>query len=68
MYFFDHGGIPLHAGDGVTYFLVLSGFLFCWIFTREWKLNQKIDLKRVFRIMPAFLSRGHISYISEVHS
>ena len=56
---FDHGGIPLHAGDGVTYFLVLSGFLFCWIFTREWKLNQKIDLKkfylrRTFRIMPAF--------------
>ena len=56
---FDHGGIPLHAGDGVTYFLVLSGFLFCWIFTREWKVHQKINLKkfyirRLFRIMPAF--------------
>jgi peptidoglycan/LPS O-acetylase OafA/YrhL len=56
---FDHGGIPLHAGDGVTYFLVLSGFLFCWIFAREWKTSQKINLKkfylrRIFRIMPAF--------------
>lgn len=56
---FGHGGLPLPAGDGVTYFFVLSGMLFSWMFQKEWDKNGKIDfkgfyLRRTFRILPAF--------------
>ena len=55
----DHGGIKFHAGDGVTYFFVLSGFLFSWLSEREWQKTNDINfkkfyLRRTFRIMPAF--------------
>jgi peptidoglycan/LPS O-acetylase OafA/YrhL len=45
--------------DGVACFLVLSGLLFCWLFSKEWNLTQTISLKkfyfrRTLRIIPAF--------------
>ncbi|MFI5361865.1 MAG: acyltransferase family protein [Elusimicrobiota bacterium] len=54
-----HGGLGLPAGDGVTYFFVLSGLLFSWLFQKEWAAHGRIDFKqfyvrRAFRIIPAF--------------
>lgn len=56
---FDHGGLKAPAGNGVTYFFVLSGFLFSWLFQKEWNKKGKINfksfyLRRTYRILPAF--------------
>ncbi|MCA8986633.1 MAG: acyltransferase [Planctomycetaceae bacterium] len=55
---FDHGGIQHSGGDGVTYFFVLSGFLFSWLFSRQWEKEGSISFRRYYwrrtmRIMPA---------------
>ncbi len=55
----DHGGIKFSAGDGVQFFLILSGFLFTWLFCIEWEKTKTLDVRRFFlrrfmRLMPAF--------------
>jgi len=58
MVLFDHGGINHLGGDGVTYFFVLSGFLFSWLLCRQWERNKSISFRRFYfrrtcRIVPA---------------
>ncbi len=58
MVLLDHGGIQHLGGDGVTYFFVLSGFLFSWILCRQWERDKTISFRRfyfrrTFRIVPA---------------
>ena len=55
----DHGGFHFSSGDGVMFFLVLSGFLFTWLFCAELEKTGTIDIKRFYvrrfmRLMPAF--------------
>lgn len=55
----NHAGLHLPIMDRVTFFLVLSGFLFCWIYARQWEKAQRFEfksfyLKRAIRILPAF--------------
>jgi len=56
---FYHGGITIPIADGVTFFFVLSGFLFAWLLDREYASTGTIQLKkfyirRIIRIFPAF--------------
>ncbi len=55
---FDHGGLQHYGGDGVTYFFVLSGFLFATLLTRQWDRYGEISFRRFYfrrtmRIVPA---------------
>lgn len=55
---FDHGGINHLGGDGVTYFFVLSGFLFSWLLCKQWEQKKHISFRRFYfrrtlRIVPA---------------
>jgi peptidoglycan/LPS O-acetylase OafA/YrhL len=54
-----HGGWNVIPGDGVTFFFVLSGFLFAVLLDRERRATGTVDLRafytrRLFRIVPAF--------------
>lgn len=54
----NHGELIHVGGDGVTIFFVLSGFLFSWLFCKQWEKKGTIDFKRFYyrrtlRIMPA---------------
>lgn len=53
-----HGGLSGVPGDGVTFFFVLSGFLFAWLLEREYARTGTVSLRafyrrRALRILPA---------------
>ena len=53
-----HANLPGVPGDGVTFFFVLSGFLFAWLLEREFGHTGTVSLRRFYwrralRILPA---------------
>lgn len=53
-----HANLPGVPGDGVTFFFVLSGFLFAWLLEREFGRTGTVSLRRFYwrravRILPA---------------
>lgn len=65
-----HGGINVPSADGVTFFFVLSGFLFAWLLGKEWRATGTISLRsfyfrRTMRIVPALYVCLLVSATSE---
>jgi len=66
-----HGGCEAPAPDGVTFFFVLSGFLFAVLLDREFRSTGTIGLgsfyiRRAIRILPAFYATLAITIVGKL--